>query len=173
MTSIPPNIASKLKPQQLDFFEHLSNYIDKPLHFYGSITRFDYFPGKSDIDIAIFSENEQIVIYQLSSMLNVKKHQFKKIVYRVDDMVVQGYKLRYADPTKLVETEISVYNDRYQKPILQDHQKDNRMPFYVCIMLYVVKVLFYYFHVLSKRAYKRAKQFLMNDNDQVNFIEIS
>ena len=35
------------------FFKELSDYIDTPLYFYGSVQRNDYFPGNSDIDVDI------------------------------------------------------------------------------------------------------------------------
>ena len=172
MSLIRPEIVNKFTPNQLAFFEHLSTYIDKDLYFYGSITRCDYLPGKSDIDIAIFSDQEQSTIYQISNVLNVKIQDFKKVVYRIDDVVVQGFKLRYADLYKGVETEISVYSDRYKSVVLQDLRRTETMPLYITIILYVVKVLYYDLQIISKKGYKKAKQFLMNQDNQNNFIEL-
>ena len=41
-----------------DFFKRLENYLDDELYFYGSVNRSDYIHGKSDIDVAIFTDNE-------------------------------------------------------------------------------------------------------------------
>ena len=62
---------NELTPYEKDFFTNLRNYIDKPLYFYGSIQRNDYFPGKSDIDIAIFTDNETSTIFLLGNYLNL------------------------------------------------------------------------------------------------------
>jgi predicted nucleotidyltransferase len=48
---------NKLSQEESVFFDKLKNYIDKPIYFYGSIQRDDYFPQLSDIDIDIFSDN--------------------------------------------------------------------------------------------------------------------
>ena len=55
-------INKKLTDKQREFFNNLSIYIDKPIYFYGSIYRVDYLPGKSDIDIDIFTDNESSTI---------------------------------------------------------------------------------------------------------------
>ena len=48
---------NKLTSYEKDFFDKLKNQINKPIYFYGSIQRDDYFPQSSDIDINIFSDN--------------------------------------------------------------------------------------------------------------------
>jgi tRNA nucleotidyltransferase (CCA-adding enzyme) len=40
------------------FFEKLKNYLDAELYFYGSVQRNDYFHGSSDIDVDIFTHDE-------------------------------------------------------------------------------------------------------------------
>ena len=64
------------------FFKELTNYIDTPLYFYGSIQRNDYFPGNSDIDVDIFTDNPTSMISKLQHFLHIKKSKFKKIIWR-------------------------------------------------------------------------------------------
>ena len=50
---------NELSPFEKAFFQKLSEYLNEPIYFYGSIQRDDYFPQLSDIDIDIFSYNEK------------------------------------------------------------------------------------------------------------------
>ena len=59
----------KLTENQKQFFDNLSIFINKPVYFYGSINRPDYIPGKSDIDIDIFADNENSTTQLLSNFL--------------------------------------------------------------------------------------------------------
>ena len=47
---------NELSKNEKKFFEELSNYLETPILFFGSIQRSDYFPGKSDIDVDIFTD---------------------------------------------------------------------------------------------------------------------
>ena len=53
------------------FFKQLQNYLDTDIYFYGSVNRTDYVPGKSDIDVAIFTDNEYSVITKLQHFLKI------------------------------------------------------------------------------------------------------
>ena len=80
----------KLTQNQRDILNQISIHIDKPIYIYGSINRLDYIPGKSDIDIDIFTENESSTINILSTLLNLNKIKFKKSVFKIDSTMVFG-----------------------------------------------------------------------------------
>ena len=90
---------NKLSSYEKNFFDKLRNYIDKPIYFYGSIQRDDYFSQKSDIDIDIFSDNEISTLHMVQNFLNLGKNEFKKSVYKMDktNKVIPGYKGKYID----------------------------------------------------------------------------
>ena len=50
-----------------NFFLKLGNYLDTQLYYYGSIQRHDYFPGKSDIDVDLFTDNSSSTIIKLQN----------------------------------------------------------------------------------------------------------
>ena len=58
-------VERKLTTNEIIFFNNLSAYINTPIYFYGSIRRGDYLQGYSDIDTAIFTDNESSTIYPL------------------------------------------------------------------------------------------------------------
>ena len=87
--------ANKLTSYEQIFFDDLRNYIDKPIYFYGSIQRNDYLPGKSDIDIDIFTDNEHSTIYSLCNFLNLKRSDFikstKKLLKDIKPNILMKY----------------------------------------------------------------------------------
>ena len=104
----------KLTQNQKDMLNKISIYIDKPIYIYGSIHRSDYMPGKSDIDIDIFTENEQSTINILSNLFNLNKTDFKKSIYKIDSFMAFGYKTKYLDEVNGINFEISIYNEKYK-----------------------------------------------------------
>lgn len=161
---------NRLTQQQKLFFQRLSFYIDKPIYFYGSINRPDYIPGKSDIDIAIFTDNESSTIQLLCNFLDSKKKDFKKTVYKINSSMVYGYKSRFNDELNNIDVEIAIYDLKYKELVLRD--QNCNIPFYITILLLIVKTLFYNLKIISKKLYKRIKRFLMNPNDELKFIEV-
>ena len=137
------NIVNRLTYNQREFFDKLSFYIDKPLHFYGSIQRPDYIQGKSDIDVDIFTDNESSTIQMLCNFLHIVRSQFKKTVFKINSHMVYGYKGKYEDEKTGVNVELSIYNNKYKELVLDDHNKCQYLPFYITITLFIIKILFY------------------------------
>lgn len=163
-------VKNRLTQNEEIFFESLSLYIDKEIYFYGSIQRPDYVKGKSDIDIDIFTDNESSTVEQLCNFLNVKKSEFRKIVYKINNVMIYGFKTKYTDETKKINVEISVYNDKYKNVVLYDHNNCRYLPFYITIALFIIKFFYYTLGIMPDKLYKRCKQFLMNPNDEMKFI---
>lgn len=163
-------IKHKLNDKQREFVYNLSQYINTPLIFYGSILRNDYIPNKSDIDIAIFTDNENSLIYTLSDFLNIKKTDFKKIIYKIDSKVVHGYKYMYVNDKQDIILEISVYNNKYKKIITDDYRKCEYLPYYINWMLIILKSLYYHLGFISIDTYKKCKGLLMNSLKDTQFM---
>jgi len=163
---------NKLTPKQNEFFDELRNYLDKPIYFYGSIQRDDYFPKSSDIDIDIFTDNFNSTIYKLQNFLHLSKGDFKKFVYKIKDQVVYGYKCKYKNEDINLKVEMAIFNEKYKNLVLKDHSKDLSLPFYVMIALIILKFLYYNLSIISKEFFQRCKRFIMNDNDELKFISL-
>jgi len=171
------NIKDKLTPYEQVFFDKLENYLDKPIYFYGSILRDDYFSQMSDIDIDIFTDNEHSTISMLHNFLNLPNNSFKKCVYRLDNAtttIIKGYKCKYIDEDKNLMVEISLYNEKHKQFILAEHQgKTAKIPFYISILLVIIKVLHYRFGLLPFDYYRSYKNTLMDKcfhNNKPDFI---
>ena len=59
------------------FFKKLGDYLDTKIYYYGSIQRSDYFPDSSDIDVDIFTENENSTITKLQHFLKIDRNVIK------------------------------------------------------------------------------------------------
>jgi predicted nucleotidyltransferase len=114
-------IRNDFPPDVKNFITRLKNYLDTELYFYGSVNRSDYVHGKSDIDIAIFSENEKSTITKLQHFLHVKRDAFDKIIWKLNGKLIYGYKIKC---DKHMETtskcEIVIYNEEYKNLLLNE-----------------------------------------------------
>lgn len=163
-------VNNRLTENEKIFFDNLSLYIDEKIYFYGSVQRPDYVKGKSDIDIDIFTDNESSTIQKLCTFLNLKRSDFRKAVYKINNVMVYGHKTKYKDEINKINVEISLYNDKYKTLVLYDHNNCRYLPLYVTIALFIIKFLYYTLGILPDAAYRRCKQFLMNPGDELKFI---
>jgi predicted nucleotidyltransferase len=163
-------INKKLTEKQKQFLNNLSIHIDKPIYFYGSIYRADYFPGKSDIDIDIFTDNETSTIQMLCNFLNINRNEFKKSFYKLDATLVRGFKGKYKDESNNINVEISIYNDKYKTIVLDEHNKGKSMPLYISILLIIVKFCYYNLGIISNDIYNYIKRIVMNPGAELKYI---
>jgi hypothetical protein len=151
-------------PEKVEiFFKDLSDYLDTKLLYYGSVQRRDYFEGKSDIDVDIFTDNTDSIIIKLQHFLNISKNKFKKIVWRlnINNRVVYGNKIFYKSPSGDFQVEFSIYDEKYKKDILQEHLRKTVLPFYAIWMLTVLKILFYQMHFIDRKTFTYIKRKIM------------
>ena len=163
---------NKLSDYEENFFLKLSNYLDTKLYFYGSIQRNDYFPGSSDIDVDVFSDNMTTTISKLQHFFGVKKSEFKKIVYKVrtSNKIIHGYKYKYNDPLNKLNTEFSIYDEKYKDIVLLEHSSRIIIPFYISWMLIILKYLYYNIGIIPKKIYYYLKNKVIDSVDGKNAV---
>ncbi len=148
-------------PDVKKFFINLKNYLDTELCFYGSVNRPDYVHGKSDIDVAIFTDNEYSIISKLQHFLHVKRNAFDKVVWKLDGKMIYGYKIKcdkYIDS----KCEIAIYNNDFKEHLLKEMKQYNTIPLYIATLLFILKTMHYTFPILSSKTYADSKRFLFN-----------
>jgi len=153
MDTIPQNLPNNLKK----YFNRLSEYLDTPLYFYGSITRGDYIPGKSDIDIAVFDDNEYSIMAKLQHFLHVKRSNFSKVVWKLNNKMIYGYKIKCKKHTG-IDCEISVYNNYFKDMLLEDYRSGMNPSLTMFVFLYILKFFYYNIPLLSKQTYLSIKK---------------
>jgi predicted nucleotidyltransferase len=155
-------IRDDFPPDIKQFFVSLQNYLDTDLYFYGSVNRSDYVHGKSDIDVAIFTDNEYSTMAKLQHFLHVKRNAFDKIVWKLEGKMIYGYKIK-CDKYTNSKCEIAIYNNDFKEYLLNEITQYDKVPFHVGILLFILKTLYYTFPILSLQTYMTWKRFIFND----------
>jgi len=156
---------NKLTQDEKNFFYKLSNYLDTKLYYFGSVQRGDYFPSSSDIDVDIFTNNENNTILKLMNFLNVEKSDFKRFVWKLDKnnhKLAYGYKLMYKNAEEKFCVEFSIHNEKYKDYILNEHNGKKDIPFYATILLIIIKFLFYTLNIIPPSWYIQSKSFILS-----------
>jgi hypothetical protein len=154
---------NKLPEKEQQFFNELSKYLDTSLYYYGSVQRNDYFPGKSDIDVDIFTDNEHALIARMQHFLHVERRAFKKFVWRLNhnNKMIYGYKIMYKNSEQNFSTEISIYNEKIKNDILKEHINKISLPFYISWLLVSLKILYYNLNIIDKHTFRYLKKKLL------------
>ena len=157
-------IKNKLPQNTLTFFEELSEFLNTKLLFFGSVQRSDYFPGESDIDVDIFTENENQTIVKLQHFLHVSRKEFKKFVWRLNhnNTIAYGYKIFYKNKAENICVEFSIYNEKYKNGVMKEHLMKTELPFYASWFLIILKILFYNLHILDKKTFSYWKKKILS-----------
>lgn len=148
-------------PKQLQiFFRRLKEQTEEELYFYGSASRSDYIHGQSDIDVAIFTDNEFSTISKISNLLKVSKTAFDKVVWKLEGNMLYGYKLK-CDKYINSKCEISVFNREFQNILIPEITTTN-MPIYISVMLYILKLFHYTIPIIPNDMYDSIKRYIFN-----------
>lgn len=168
---------NELSPYAKAFFNNLSKYLNSTVYFFGSIQRNDYFPKSSDIDVDLFTDNEQSTILKMQNLLNLQKYSFRRFVYKLNktNKVVYGYKVKYDNLDKNFRSEISIYNEKDKKNVLIEHNSKTVLPFYISFLLIVLKIFYYTVGIVTHKTYNYLKKLIMNfmvEGADVDFVGI-
>lgn len=149
----------------------LSNYLDIQFYYYGSIQRGDYIRGKSDIDIAIFTDNEKSIMVKMQHYFKVEKEKFKKVLWKLrkNNIVFYGYKMKYDNEQDNIHIEFSIYNENLKEDIIKFQSSTINIPFYITWILTILKVLHYQCNILPLSIFTYLKlnifNLIKNDNN--------
>ena len=154
-------IRSDLPKKTKQYFYDLENYLDTKLYFYGSVNRNDYIHGKSDIDIAVFTDNEQEMIAKLQHFLKVKKDAFEQLIWKIHGRIIYGYKIK-CDKYNDLKCEISIYNNEFKNFLLKEFYRDTVLPFHIWFLLLILKTIYYKLGLITSKTYSYCKRIIYN-----------
>ena len=100
---------------------------------------------------------------KMQHYLHVSKRDFKKVVWIIDDMPTYGYKLKYENKKENIIAEFSIYNEKFKELILKEHNSKHVLPFYITIMLFVLKFFYYQLPLLETKTFNKMKRFILNN----------
>lgn len=156
MNTIPTILPKKTQ----DLFRRIENDLDTELYFYGSVTRSDYVPNKSDIDVAIFTDNEYSDMSKLQHILIFKKSDFNKVVWKLNGKMIYGYKVKIKD----INCEISIFNNDFKDLLVDEYTKPNKnKSIIIYYLIYILKLFYYQIPLIPKKNYVELKRYIMNE----------
>ena len=152
-------VKDKLTQAQYDFFIKLKDYIELPIYFIGSVLRYDYFKGYSDLDVDIFSPDPESTKIKINHFLNIDKKD-RIIFINLNNQQISGYKFYYNNSLKnekKVECDLTIFKEITKPILLQDRFTYCEIPFFVTIYFLIIKVLYYYIGIISNDWFKYLK----------------
>ncbi len=152
------DIRDRLGEYKYNYFNSLQNYLETELYFFGSIKRVDYISNASDIDIIVITDNVKSMLSKIQTYLNISKDNTQKMFqqYNVNDKgIITGYKIKYNEND--IEFDLLIYDDKFRNVVLQNINDINNLPLYMIIILYILKMLYYKLHFISKQIYNNLK----------------
>ena len=153
-------IRNDLPQKTKDFFKKMENYLDTELVFYGSVIRSDYVPGKSDIDVAVFTDNENSIMSKLQHFLHVKRSDFDKVVWKLDGKMIYGYKIKIIEQN----AEIAIYNNDFKEQLMEELNKPIiNKTFLTTTLLLLLKLFYYQLPLIPTDFYLKCKRYVLND----------
>jgi predicted nucleotidyltransferase len=158
---------NKLPDSIQQFYHSMSEYLDTPLYFYGSVQRNDYIPGKSDIDVCIFTDNFEETIVRMQHFLHLPASKFKRFVLQLThkNKILYGKKVAFHDEEFKFRAEFAVYNTKDKEDFLREQQIKLDLPFYVSWALVIIKMLYYHLQIIDRDTYRKWKNKLLSFNN--------
>ena len=155
MEHTPKNIPDYKKK----FFKQLSSYLNTTIYYHGSVNRYDFF-NESDIDIDIFTENENEMISKICYFLKFNRDDVKKFVWKlhINNEIVYGYKLLYHDIVNDFYVDIEIFNEKDKKNVLIDHKLTTDISFFYIVLLYILKFIYYKIQIIDWATYSYIKK---------------
>jgi hypothetical protein len=156
------DIQKKLNATGKNFLTSLSDYLETPFFYFGSIARPDFVPGASDVDIDVFTDNEVSTVSQLLNFLKLSRKNVQNVVWILDDdTTTYGHKIKHQlDKNNMFE--YSIYNTQFKDKILAEHRGKMVLPIYNSICLFILKLLYYRLHVISDNTYISTKRYILS-----------
>lgn len=163
---------NKLTVIQQNFFKSFRKYIEQPLYFIGSIHRIDYFPGKSDLDIEVFTDNENSLLHKIITFLEIEEFIPRILVFESHDKLISSYKITYNKKlsTDIIKFDLLIYNIASKSCVIKDKLTDIRQPMIIVLILLIIKFLYYYTYLIDHSFYIWIKEQFMIINNPVKTI---
>jgi tRNA nucleotidyltransferase (CCA-adding enzyme) len=157
------NLNNELPSHIKQFFEKVQTFVELPLYFYGSVTRSDYVPGKSDIDVAIFTDNEASTISRVQGVVNCRRDAFEKIVWKLNGTMIYGYKLK-CEAHVGINCEIAIYNNDFKEVLIDEFTRPMKnITVFIKGLIYLLKLFHYTIPIIPKPKYVVYKRYILND----------
>jgi hypothetical protein len=97
---------------------------------------------------------------KLQHILVVKKSDFHKIVWKLNNKIIYGYKVKIKD----INTEMSIFNNDFKTQLLDEYTIPMRnKSTFIFGLLYLLKLFYYQIPIIPKQTYIDFKRYIMNE----------
>lgn len=154
-------VKDKLTKKQYNFFLRLKEHIDLPLYFLGSITRCDYIPDKSDLDVEVFTDNIDSTLLKMEYLFDYYERKIKRnfIVFEVNNVPVSGYKYYFKNDMDDIGFDFTLYKKASQNIILRQRIIEKDIPYLFSLFLIIIKILYYHLSIINNSIYSYIKKY--------------
>jgi hypothetical protein len=152
-------IKYKISKDKKRFLQRMQEYLNTELYFYGSIQRYDYIDNVSDIDVVLFTDNFDNTLLLLKQYLKINDKAIKQvhtINKHTKNKIINGYKINYK--SNIIQLEITIYNNKSKKYILDYVTYGMYLPFYFTFLLYLLKMIY----LVIPIPYNKIKKYITN-----------
>lgn len=151
------DLKERLGENKYILFNNLQNYLGTELLFSGSIKRYDYLKNYSDVDVIVITDNVKSILFKSQQFLHTNKiHQIIQ-QYEVGKRVIYGHKLKYENAEEDISFDLIVFDEKYRKEVVQHMHDSSNFPWFILIMLYLLKNLYYRFNLISRITFVNLK----------------
>jgi predicted nucleotidyltransferase len=167
------DIKERLGDNKYNFFKNLQNYLETELMFFGSVKRLDYFKNSSDFDIVVISDNVSNTLTRVKNYLHIDKNDVKKVYQNfreISPTLVIGHKIKYEDVKNNLSFDILIYDEKYREIVLKEMDDSNNMPFYMIVILYILKCIYYNLGLMSSSYYIYIKRIVFSMYQNKKFL---
>jgi len=174
------NIRARLTRNELNIISALEDAFEIPaqplnddattgnsIYYYGSVLRLDYFPGKSDVDVTIFTDDELTAQSTVCMILKISEDESDDMqrIVRVytpphqpnNKIILYGYKVKYNDAKRQTHLEISIYNNVFKPYVIERMQNGQQLGMFWVLLSMVLKYFYYVIPLLSKNMFNSIK----------------
>lgn len=152
-------IRNKLTSIQYNFLYDLKEYINLPIYFIGSILRYDYFKGYSDLDIVLFSHDPNYTKIQIKQFLN-HNNPDKFVFVNEGKYPISGYKLDYDNRQQneeKIEFDLFIFKETSKNILSNNRAAMGDISYIVIIYFLIIKILHFYVGIINNTMYKYLK----------------
>lgn len=106
--------------------------------------------------ILVFSDNVFSTKIKIDHLF--KKTDNKFIFFRIYNIPFSGYKYNLKNEEKSIRMDFTLYKKKCQPILLYHRNIEKNLPFYISILLIILKYLHYYLYIINNRNYSYLKK---------------
>jgi len=145
--------------KQLDFIKYIANKYNAGFRIQGSFNTPLFVEGKSDIDVQLYHNEPYVLYHKLKNDLKYRKLMQRKYYFdKYPEVKGATYKLNITYDEVDISFMICPKNQRMF--FYEAMNYENIIMYYLGVIIWIIKMLYYKLNWISKRTYKKIKEYI-------------